>query len=300
VNETIDTSFFDPDFIQQLDRIDLIAKTITDGLSHGAHRSRRRGFSTEFSDFKPYVPGDDTRLLDWRIYARTERLFVKRFEAETNLELMLVLDATGSMAWRHGKNITKLEYAANLLAGLACLHMEQQDQVGLLVYDAADVHHLPPRSRRAQLDAIYATLAGLTPGRADSFPVLVESLTKMKRHRGRIVVCTDLEEDEEQVAQAMEELAGLEDEIILFHILDRAEVHLPFENVTHLEDAESGELLPVNLPELRREHDANLSAFRKYWEERCSRWGILYQPIDTGMNYVEVLFRLNDDRQRIA
>ncbi len=295
----IDTKYFDPGFIQRLGRIDLVAKTITDGLSYGVHRSRRRGFSTEFSDFKPYVPGDDPRLLDWRVYARTERLFVKRFEAETNLELMLMLDATASMAWRFGGRISKLEYAANLLAGLACLHMGQQDQVGLLVYDAKDLHHIPPRSRRSQLDLIYAKLTELEPGRADSFPTMVRSVTQLRRHRGRIIVCTDLEEDEDRVEQAMEELAGLEDELILFHILDQAEIELPFDDVTHLEDAESGELLPVNLVALRKEQAANVAAFRGYWQERCREWGIIYQPIDTGMNYVEVIYQLNETRRQL-
>ncbi len=299
MNQTVDISRFDPDIIQQLGRIDLIARAITDGLTHGVHRSQRRGFSTEFSDFKPYVPGDDTRLLDWRIYARTERLFVKRFEAETNLELMLLLDATASMAWRWGNNISKLEYAVNLFAALACLHMKQHDQVGLLVYDARDLHRLPPRASRTHLDRIFAVLAGIRPGRAECFPVMVKTLTQMRRHRGRIIVCTDLEEDESQVEQAMEELAGLEDEMILFHILDRAEVELPFEHATHLQDSESGELLAVNLPALKKAHGKNVRNFREYWQNNCGRWTINYQPINTGMNYADVIYRLGESRHQL-
>lgn len=300
MSDTVDLGHFDPDLIQQLGRIDLIARSITEGLAHGVHRSRRRGFSTEFSDFKPYVPGDDPRLLEWRVYARTERLFVKRFEAETSLEVMLLLDATASMTWRYGERISKLAYAANLLAALACLHMRQQDQVGLLAYDAQDIHHLPPRARRAQLDAIFGVLAGLRPGRGEAFAAMADTLTEVRRHRGRIIACTDLEEDEERLADALGRLAGLQDEVILFHLLDRAEVELPFSDCTHLRDAENGELLPVNLPRLKQEHAAGVRAFRERWRRRCEEWGILYQPIDTGMNYAEVILAFSEARRQLG
>ncbi len=293
----IDVNRFDPDVIQQLGRIDLIAHAVCDGLIHGIHRSRRRGFSTEFSDFKPYVPGDDTRLLDWRIWARTDRLFVKRFEAETNLEMMLVLDATASMSWRWQDTISKLEYAANLLAALAALHIRQQDQVGLLLHDANDIHHLPPRARVQQLDHIFSILASVVPGKTESFPALIQSIVDQRRHRGRIVICSDLEEDEDGIQEALAELAGLEDEIMLFHILDDAEINLPFGDITHIEDAESGELLSVNPDALRKAHSENVRAFREHWSEKCAEWRITYLPIHTRMNYAEVIFELGELRR---
>ncbi|NQZ66986.1 MAG: DUF58 domain-containing protein, partial [Lentisphaeria bacterium] len=186
----IDEKKFDPELLRQLGRIDIISKVIVDGLKQGGRKSRRKGFSSEFSDYKPYVEGDDLRLLDWRLYARTEKLYVKRFEAETSLEILLLMDATASMAWRWEDSISKLEYSANLMAAIAGIHIQQQDQVGLLVYDADDMHHLPPRARNTQLDLIFSVLAGLKPGAADSFEILVNSLNEMKHHRGRIIICT--------------------------------------------------------------------------------------------------------------
>ena len=294
MNHTVDTAFLDPEVVSQLGRIDLIAKAISDSLDYGVHHSRRRGFSTEFSDFKPYVPGDDLRLLDWRVYARTERLFVKRFEAETSVEVRLLLDASASMAWRWQQKISKLEYGANLLAALACVHMRQQDTVGLLVHDADDVHHLPPRSRRQHLDAIFAVLAALAPGEAEAFPAMIDTLVHERRHTGRIIVCADLEEDEHHTEEAIGRLAGLDDETILFHILDHSEVELPFNDVTHLQDAETGELLPVNLPAVKKAHTEAVHRFRAFWQQRCLDLGITYVPIHTGMNYADVIMRLDE------
>ena len=295
INTSIDKEQFDPNVIHQLGRLDFIAKSIIDGVNRGVHQSRRRGFSTEFSDFKPYEVGDDLRLLDWRLYARTDKLFVKRFEAETSLELNLILDATGSMAWRWENNISKLEYATNLLAAIAALHINNRDNVGLLLYDANKVHHLPPRARKSHLDDIFSTLASVVPGHAESFPVLIENLTRMSHHQGRIIICSDLEEDEDKIEEAINEISGLKDDIILVHILDKAEVELPFESITHLQDAETGELVAVHLPTLKKHHEENLKIFRERWQNKCKNWGILYFPIDTSMNYVDTIIKLLEE-----
>lgn len=282
---------YDPSVVQRLGRIDLIADAIAEGVRQGLHHSRRRGFSTEFSDFRPYVNGDEPRLLDWRLYARTERYFVKRFEAETNIELTLLLDASASMAWRWQEQLSKLEYAVNLLAALACLHIRQQDQVGLLVHDRFRARFLAPRASARQLEEIIALLAGLDPCRQDVFAATVAEFLSIRRHRGVLLVCSDLEEDPQAVAAALDRLGGTDHEVVLFHLLDRHEVTLPFSAATHLEDSESGALLPVHLPSLRLEHAAAIAAFRQHWEELATRRRILYLPVDTGMDYAEALHR---------
>ncbi len=292
---TVDQRHFDPEIVRRVGRLDLVAEMIVNGLRQGMHHSRRRGFSTEFSDFNPYTPGDDLRFLDWRLFARTDRLFVKSFQAETNLEVLLLLDATRSMAWRWEDRVSKLEYAVNLLAALACLHMQQHDQVGLLLHDARELHHLPPRCRRSHLDAIFATLESVRPGSGDSFPELLEGLVGVRRHRGRLIVCSDLEEDEERVAGALGALTGHEDEIILLHLLDRAEVELPFDRATHLRDSETGELLQVNLQQLRTRHADQVQQFRELWRTRCTSAGIQYFPLDNGDDYADVIHRLLDE-----
>ncbi len=284
---------FDPAVLQTLGRLDLIAKVIVNGLRQGQHRSHRRGFSTEFSDFNPYTPGDDLRFLDWRLYARTDRLFTKRFEAETNLEVTLMLDATASMAWSWQQSIDKLRYGINLLAALACLHMRQNDLVGLLVHDARDLHHLPPRSRRSHLDAMFATLDGVQPGHAEAFPRMIDSLAQFRRHRGRLIICSDLEEDEGRIGKSLEAVAGHQDEVIMLHLLHQAEIDLPFDDgATHLRDSETGQLLRVNMTQLRREQAEQVAEFRENWRQRCLTHGMIYRPVHTGQSYVEVIHEL--------
>ena len=287
---------FDPELVRRLGRLDLIAQVVADGVALGVHHSRRRGFSNEFSDFKPYVPGDDLRLLDWRLYARTDRFYVKRFDAETNLEVMLVLDATRSMAWRWDDRVSKLEYAANFLAAMACIHLRQQDLVGLLTHDTGGRQMLPPRAQRVRLDEIFATLAALRPGAEPVLGGLLGDLADGPRHRGLIVVCSDLEEDADSVARGLGALAGRDDELVLFHLLDAAEEDLPFRNVTHLRDSETGELLAVDLATLRREHAETVRTFRAQWRGECERGGVLYLPLHTGMDYVEAMYRYIDAR----
>lgn len=292
MNYSIATQNFDPEVLKRVGRLDLVAKLIAQGARRGIHGSRRRGFSTEFSDYKPYVPPDDLRFLDWRLYARTDKLYVKRFQAETNLEMLILLDATRSMAWRWEDRLSKLEYAANLLGAVAAIHIGQQDQVGLLVHDANELHHLPPRSRRSQLDDVFGVLGRLKPGAASTFPSLVEGVTGLKRHRGLIMICSDLEEDEDEIRPALERLAGRNDQTILIHLLDHAEVELPFDGITHLQDAETGDLLPVNLAELRKQHEATLQAFRDTWSAQCRHWGLRYLALDTGWDYVDAMHEL--------
>ena len=285
----VDRKKFDPEIVQQVGRLDLIAEMLATSLLVGMRRSRRHGFSTEFSEFKRYVPGDDLRFLDWRLYARSGKPFVRRFEAETELEHLLLLDATASMAWQWEETTTKLQYGANLLAAIACICTRHQDQVGLLVHDASRLYHLPPRCRREQLESIFGILENIEPGGGDALPRLVEGIAISKRHRGALVICSDLEENEEDTSIALEMLSHTDDRVHLIHVLDRAEEELPFGHLTHLEDCETGERRPADLGALRKGHDRTVEEFRGRWRKRCDKWGIAYQSVHTGMNYLDVL-----------
>jgi uncharacterized protein (DUF58 family) len=288
----VDRGQFDPEIVQQLGRIDLIAQMLATSFLQGLRRSRRHGFSSEFSEFKPYVPGDDLRLLDWRIYARSGKLFVKRFEAETELEHLLILDATASMAWQWEEGISKLQYGANLLAAIACICMRHQDKAGLMVHDAEELHFLPPRCRREQLDEMFCLLENIRPGGGDALPQLIEGLAGAKRHRGMVIICSDLEEDEEGTALALEMLSLTDDKAVIIHLLDKAEETIPFGPVTHLEDSETGERVAADLATLRKGHDKTVSAFRGRWQAHCDKLGVGYRPVHTGMNYLDVLLEI--------
>ncbi|MEM7397012.1 MAG: DUF58 domain-containing protein, partial [Verrucomicrobiota bacterium] len=209
--------------------------------------------------------------------------------AETDIEVMLLLDASRSMAWRWEDQVSKLEYAATLLAALTFLYMRQHDQVGLMVHDAEDLHYLPPRCRRAQIEEIYVTLDGVQPGAADTFTQLVKDVAERKRHRGHILICSDLEENDEQIEVALKTLSVREDEVMIIHLLDQAEIELPFADATHIRDSETGEVVPVNLVELKKSHREKIDRFRDHWSKLCRQYGMTYVPLDTGMNYIDAI-----------
>jgi hypothetical protein len=154
------------------------------------------------------------------------------------------------------------------------------------------MHHLPPRCRRTQLDAIFALLESVVPATGDKLPALLQTTATVRRHRGRLVLCSDLEEEPSLLLPALAALAGQQDEIVVLHLLDAAEVRLPFARVTHLQDSETGELLPIQLSRLQQEHPAQVTAFRRFWEDACVGLGLHYLPLDTAASYVDVIVTL--------
>lgn len=282
---------YDPQSLQGLGRLDLIAAVIAEGIQAGLNKSRKYGFSTEFSDFKSYDKGDDLRMIDWRLYARTDKIYIRRYEAETEVEVMFLLDSSASMAWRYKNNITKLEYSANLLSGLAMLHMKQQNKAGLMTCDETESHYLQPRCSRNRLEEIYAILASVVPGKSSNLSKLAADLKSQKKQRGIVAVFSDLEEEEEELAKVFQELGAHDDEVVIYHILDDAEVTLPFETATWLKDSETGELVRVNIKEIKKEHSEKVEAFRSRRKELCSNNGLLYVPLETSHNYVDVIMK---------
>jgi uncharacterized protein (DUF58 family) len=291
-SEKLTPDFKTLEFLGQLGRIDLVGKLIGDALLQGLRRSRKHGFSTEFSDYKSYTPGDDLRFLDWRVFARTDRLLTRKYEAETSLESMLLLDASRSMAWQWEESTSKLEYGIHLFAAMAYLHIGNQDRVGLMVSDASALHFLPPRSNQTQLDQIYHLLSEVRPSAGSTLPAMIEAVAPLKKHRGQIVICSDLEEEESGIETAFEWLAGRKDEIVVIHLLDQAEVELPFRGTTHCEDSETQEVLPVDLESLRKHHAETIRDFADKWKQHCRTWGFRYCNLHTGLSPVEALMRL--------
>lgn len=278
------------DFLGGLGRLDWLAREIMRSLKTGSHRSRNKGFSTEFSDFKPYAAGDDVRQLDWRLFARTEKLYVRKYEAETNLECLFLLDASRSMAWRWGEAISKLEYGIVLVAALTLMMVKKQDQVGLLAHDGRELQVVPLGSRRSQLASLFAALENVQPAGSTILPQLVRHIRAVKRHRGRIVLCTDLEEEKDQVLPVLADLIANGDEVILLHLLDKAEIDLPYsDGVSLLADSEDGQRWVVDMPHLKKRHRERVEGFRKDWRAVCEGCGIQYLPLATSMPFADAV-----------
>src|SRR5260370_12028324 len=230
--------YLKPEVIRQVARLDLRAKFIVEGFLAGLHASPFQGFSVEFSEHRKYTPGDDLKDLDWSVYAKTDKYYLRKYQAETNVTGYLAMDLSASMAYTYRQELTKFEYGICLAAALGYLMIHQQDPVGLVTFDTQIRTALPPRSKRTQLGHILALLANLKPAGKTDIPACLHQLAAMLRQRGLIMLFSDLLADPEPILKNLYQRPHRGHEIILFHILADAEVHFPFDGVVEFSHAE--------------------------------------------------------------
>ncbi|HEX9754705.1 MAG TPA: DUF58 domain-containing protein [Gemmatimonadales bacterium] len=236
------TAFLDPKVLATIGSLELLARTVVDGFLHGLHRSARLGLSMEFAEHRPYMPGDDIRRIDWRVFGRTDRYYVKEYEAETNVSVTLLLDLSASMAFGTGP-LTKLDYGRYLTACLAWFSARQRDRIGLALFDREIVEYIPPSTRHLQ-QVLYA-IDRLRPGRRGDLATPLRQVAERARRRGLMVVVSDFYEEPDRVRDAIALLRATGADVLAFHLLDPAELEFPFEAASVFEDLESGERLPV-------------------------------------------------------
>src|SRR5918911_4504219 len=254
-----------PDVIRQVSRLDLRAKFIVEGFLSGLHASPYHGFSVEFSEHRKYVPGDDLKDLDWNVYAKTDKYYLKKFQAETNVTGYLVMDLSASMAYTHRQELTKFEYAICLAAALGYLMIHQQDPVGLVTFDTRIQASLPPRSKRTQLGTILAVLANLKPAGRTDVAACLHQLAAMIRSKGLVMLFSDLLTEPAPVLESLHHLRHRGNEVILFHILDEAEVHFPFDGIVEFEDIEDHDKLTIDARGMRQDYLQSLEEFRNHY-----------------------------------
>lgn len=287
-----------PEVINQVARLDLRARFIIEGFLSGLHASPFHGFSVEFSEHRKYVPGDDVKDIDWNAYAKTDRYYIRKYQAETNMTGYLAIDLSASMDWPKGSSMTKFDYAICLAAALAYLMIHQQDPVGLVAFDTELKAVLPPRSKRTQLGSMLAVLSTLKPtGETDVAGCLIR-MASLMRGKSLIMVFSDLLTDPEPVLQSLFNLRHRGHEVILFHILDKAEVRFPFEGMTEFEDVEDHDKLVIDATGYRPDYLEELQRFREKYRVDCARAGIDFVPVDTGVNFDKALLEYLLQRQR--
>jgi uncharacterized protein (DUF58 family) len=291
------TSPLSPQVINQIKRLDLRAKMVIRGFLQGLHASPYHGFSVQFSEHRRYAHGDDPKTIDWLAYAKTDKYYVKRFEAETNLTGYLIMDLSESMGYTFRQEVTKFEYSVCLAASLCYLMTLQQDPVGLLTFSEKVAARLPARSRRGHSADCLAQLARLKPAGKTDLAGCLSAVAAMLNHRSLVMLFTDLLGDPEPTYASLARLKHGGHDVILFHILDEAEVTFPFEGLTEFEDPESGERVPVDATGIRDEYLASLSSFRDEYRERCSRLRVDYVPLDTSMPFDHALTEYLLNRQ---
>src|SRR6516162_3206400 len=290
--------YLKPAVIQQVARLDLRARFIVEGFLAGLHASPFHGFSVEFSEHRKYVPGDDIKDLDWNIYAKTERYYVKKFEAETTVSGYLAMDLSASMAYTYRQELTKFDYAICLAAALGYLMIHQQDPVGLVTFDTCIRASLPPRSKRTQLGTMLAVLANLKPSGPTDVGQCLHQLAAMIRNRSLVMLFSDLLTDPGPVLQSLHHLRHRGNEIILFHILDEAEVHFPFEGIIEFQDVEQPQRLTLDARGMRTDYLSAIGEFREQYRTECAKANIDYVTMDTSVSFDKALMEYLLKRQR--
>jgi uncharacterized protein (DUF58 family) len=281
--------YLKPEVIRQISRLDLRAQFIVKGFLHGLHASPFHGFSVEFSEHRKYTPGDNPHDIDWLVYAKTDKYYVKKFEAETNITGYLVMDLSQSMAYTYRQELTKFDYAICLAAALCYLMIHQNDPVGLVTFADGINNYLPPKSKRQQIGNILSLLARLKPqGQTDAGRSL-NQLAAMIKHSSLVMVFSDLLAEAEPVIAALRRLRHGGHDVILFHVLDEAEVEFPFSGLVELEEPESSQRLEVDADSFRGDYLQELESFRESYRRECFQSGIDYVPLDTSMPFDRAL-----------
>jgi len=279
--ETIESkNYLDPKVLNKVTKLELRARLVVEGFVTGMHKSPYRGFSVEFAQHREYVPGDDIRFLDWKIYGKHDRYVIKEFEEETNLRAHLILDQSESMEYGHEGGMSKFDYAATSCAALAYLIQQQADAVGLQMFNEGVTVSLPASNTRASLGNLLNHLSQATPTAKTSVGTALHELAGKINRRGMVLVFSDLFDDASGVLKGLRELCQRGHDVAVFHIMDSDEVDFPFERMTMFEGMEE---MPELLADPRSLRDAYLAEVREFQDE--IRKGCLAQRID----YVKVV-----------
>jgi len=281
--------YLKPEVINQIKRLDLRAQFVVKGFLQGLHASPFHGFSVEFSEHRRYSHGDDPKDIDWLVYAKTDKYYVKKFEAETNITGYLVMDLSQSMGYTHRQELTKFDYAICLAAALCYLMVHQQDPVGLITFDDRVRDCLAPKSKRQQLGNVLSHLANLKPTGQTEIAKCLAQIAAMLRHRSLIMLFSDLLGDPAAILRSLQQLRHGGHDVILFHILDEAEVNFPFDGLIEFEDPETHERMEVDATSFRRDYLREISDFRRDFQRNCFQSGIDYVPLDTSMQFDKAL-----------
>jgi uncharacterized protein (DUF58 family) len=272
----------DPADVARLGGLEIVAAGVVEGFLSGLHRSPFKGFSVEFTEHRPYQPGDEPRYLDWKILARADRLFVKQFEEETNLRAMILVDASRSMAWRGApERLTKRAYADRLAAALALILLRQRDATGLITFDEAVRQLVPARVKAGQWTRLVRGLLETPDGRGTAAEAALRQVTSLLVRRGLVVLLSDLLLDRDLALTALRYLRHRGHQVIVYHLMDPAEVELAGPPEVRFRDPESAASVVVRPRELAREYAETVRREVAAWRAACRRHGIAYHHVTT-------------------
>jgi uncharacterized protein (DUF58 family) len=278
------SNYLDPRVLNKVGKLELRARLVVEGFVTGMHKSPYRGFSVEFAQHREYVPGDDLRYLDWKIFGKSDRFVIKQFEEETNLRAHLFLDQSESMNYAHDGGMSKFDYAATAVASLAFLIQQQADAVGLTLFDEKVVRQVPPSNTRANLGNIFLNLEqAKARNEKTKIGAVLHELASHLRQRGMVLIFSDLFDAPEEVLKGLREIAQRGHDVVVFHVLDKDEVEFPFERMTLFLGLEKMPELLVDPRSLRDAYLAEIEGFQDQIKKGCLRNRIDYVRVVDSM-----------------
>ena len=286
-------SLLDGEALAKMQRLELIARGVVEGFISGRHKSPYKGFSVEFAEHREYVPGDNIRDLDWRLFGRSDRYYIKQYIEETNLRALILLDASGSMKYtgdlaakHNGQLLSKFQYSRLLAASLGHLMIHQQDAVGLATFDTSLRRYIPARSRASHLRVILAELSATEPGAETSLAKIFHDLADRVRRRGLIVIISDLFDNVDEILNSLHHFRYRRHEVLLLHVMAEEELTFPFDRWSVFENLErTGHRIPLDPLSLRSEYLGRVRDFIQRLEIGCGQMNIDYVQMSTKQNF---------------
>jgi uncharacterized protein (DUF58 family) len=275
----VQLNYLDPNILSAISGLDLVAKTVVHGFINGLHRSPDFGFSQEFAEYRMYTPGDDLRHVDWNVYARTERAYLKRYRGETNTRVTVMMDLSKSMSF--GGKPTKLEYARFLVSSILYLAVQQRDAAGLILFDDAVQQFVPPSSRVGQLQKLLHAVEKAEVGQHTNFAKPFEQFLEFVRRRGVVIVVSDFYADPQTIIDTIVPLRYKGNEVVLFHVLDRQELEPKLNAPATVIDMETGEAIEITPEYVRNEYRPKMQAHIETLREKAKGSGLDYMLLET-------------------
>ena len=292
--------FLDPAVVARLGTLELRARTIVEGFLTGLHRSPFKGFSVEFAEYRQYIPGDDLSTIDWKVYARSDRHYVKKFEEETNLDCHIMLDVSGSMGYGSIGHRTKYTYACQIAAALGYIVSKERDSLGVTIYDNEVRQHIPARSGKRHLGVVLDRLAAHTPQHRTDTGQALHMLAEMVSRRGMIVLISDLFDDASAVFNALAHFRKKMHDVILLQVLDPVELDLSIDRMAEFIDMETGEKLEIDPSSARLAYKQELQKLIDECREKCSVLNVDYRLVSTDQSFEDFVHQYLMERRRMS
>jgi len=292
-------NYLDPFVISKIKSLELRARAIVEGFMVGLHRSPYHGFSVEFSEHRPYMQGDPIKNIDWKVYAKREKYFIKQYEEETNLTCNIFLDISKSMQFKHSAQISKLDYGINLAAALSYILINQQDAVGLTVYSDKVYNYLPPKSNRVYLKTLLIGLNNVKPSGSTNTAACLDSVTEKIKKRGLTIIISDFFDDPDSVMKALKHIHYKKNEVILFQLLDPVERNFGFDRDSVFVDLETNEEMTTQPHQIKRAYSEAMKDYLSKLKSESLNYGIEYNLITTDQSFDKALLAYFAKRERM-